>query len=189
MGELFNTIAWIPKLNVDIDKIIIMKNNNSSEIEIGFEKDGLFNSIISQGRFGKTDKSSEQQAFQIETDALCEKLKEICLRHSIIFKNVFVYDDNDPPIVVDKYDIKIDIPNEALLYVMKSWTEQTKLIQLKIYENECKWKVLRVKLLDYTGTLGKIFEILNNVEKILDMPGNMGSIEGWLAICKENVVE
>lgn len=55
-----------------------------------------------------------------------------------------------------------------------------------LYE-DFHWEVCSIRFPDFVSPNGLLYEKLENIERILDIPNNLGSIQGWLEIIKESL--
>jgi len=167
MFELFSTLPHIDDL--DLSKISILGDN------ILYNDTPLFcvTQLIN-------DNPYIPNSFQQKIQSLFETL------------NLDYYEGPDSISVYDKQGYKLsDIQNPTLDYIVRN--KRHKIIINIVRNDGFRPYMSCVQFLDYESPLNKKLQSLENklenIERILDIPNNMGSIYGWIEIMKEYLKE
>lgn len=117
------------------------------------------------------------------TNPNLDKLKQMC-SNIIEFENGLLMSDNC--ICYDKYGISFEF-SPAILCTY-DLSGHSLLLKLSVYNRTLRWAIISVKFSDIISPKTQLIKELqiqiSEIQKTLDMPGNLGSIEGWKEILK-----
>jgi hypothetical protein len=189
-------LKWIESLptvnELDIDKVSIpclKKKNESEASDLGFEiqyynDDEIEQSILYDDGLLYFKSTDWKPNGDLDKD-IVKFLNKLVKKYPGIDYENKNHSISNTNFVIDKNGFDSYISDGFAEQLLKKQKYDV-VFQITVEENEFIVDIDGIRLYDYESPFSKLLDKLENIESILDIPNNLGSIDGWCKIMEKN---